>query len=59
MDRSSLTPHKRFEQTAKTNAFEIMSGHKSQAVLDLGLIKDVEALKNHIRTLESQNRLLV
>jgi hypothetical protein len=41
MDRSSVTPQKRFEQTARTNAYEIMSAHKTQAALDLGLIKDV------------------
>ena len=30
-----------------------------QTVADFGLIKDVETLKNHIRTLETQNRHLL
>ena len=58
MDRSTLTPSKRFEQTAKTAAYEAISAQKMQAAVDFGLIKDVEALKSHIRTLETQNRHL-
>ncbi len=61
MDRSSLTPHKRYESSvAKTAvALEALSIQKSQAVFDMSLIKDVEALKSHIRNLEAQNRCLL
>lgn len=36
-----------------------MTAQKIQAAADFGLIKDVEALKSHIRTLETQNRHLL
>lgn len=61
MDRSSLTPHKRYENSAAKTAaaLETISMQKTQAVFDMSLIKDVEALKNHIRNLEAQNRCLL
>jgi hypothetical protein len=42
MERSTLTPLKRFENTAKTSAaLDALSAQKAQALNDLSLIKDV------------------
>lgn len=59
MDRSTLTPLKRFENSAKTSAaLDAISVQKAQAMSDLSLIKDVETLRSHIRTIETHNRHL-